>query len=103
MHGLKFTALWPLALFAVLPSIWWLRHRSRTNLSPHLLNAAMALRTIAFTLVVLALTGPVWQAATREVSVVYALDVSRSVAPAYIESALKWMRDSNHRERPATA
>src|SRR4051794_4688609 len=103
MTSLRLTALWPLALFLGLPLIWWLRGRSTTNLSPGYLNAATALRTLAFTLLVLALTGPVGLVATREVSVVYALDLSRSVAPAYIESALRWIRESNSSQRPATA
>ena len=103
MTSLSFTALWPLALLLGLPLIWWLRRGSATNLSPGYLNAATALRTLAFTLLVFALTAPVWLAATREVSVVYALDVSRSVSPAYIESALRWIRESNRSQHPATA
>jgi uncharacterized membrane protein len=103
MNSFSFAALWPFALLAALPLIWWIRHRSTTNLSPRHLDAVMALRACAFALVVLALTRPVWQAATRDVSVVYALDVSRSVAPAYIESALNWIRDTNRSQAPATA
>jgi Ca-activated chloride channel family protein len=103
MASLSFTALWPLALLAALPLIWWLRYRSTTNLSPRHLDAAMVLRAAAFALVVLALARPVWQAATRDVSVVYALDVSRSVAPTYIESALRWIREANRSQAPSTA
>ncbi len=103
MSGFSLTALWPLALTAALPLIWWLRRRSITNLSPRHLDAAMVLRALAFTLVVLALTRPVWNAATRDVSVVYALDVSRSVSPTYIEAALKWIRAANRSQAPATA
>ena len=57
----------------------------------------------AFALVLLALTRPVWHAATRDISVVYALDVSRSVAPAFVESALEWIRGANRSQAPATA
>ena len=103
MSGLSFTALWPLALLAIVPLIWWIRHRSATHLSPRLLDTVMALRACAFALLVAALARPVWQAPARDVSVVYALDVSRSVAPAYIESALKWIRDANRAQSPATA
>jgi uncharacterized membrane protein/uncharacterized protein YegL len=103
MSHLSLTMLWPLAMLTALPLIWWVRRRSRTNLSPAHLNAAMVLRALAFVLVVLALTGPVWLAPTRAVSVVYALDVSRSIAPAYIESAMQWIRGANRTEQPATA
>ena len=37
-----------------------------------------------------------------EVAFAEALDVSRSVAPGYIESALKWIRDANRTQSPAT-
>jgi len=85
MNGLSLTALWPLLFAAALPLIWWLRHSSSTNLNPRLLNAVSVLRASAFMLLVLAIARPVWHAATRDVSVVYALDVSRSVAPEYID------------------
>jgi uncharacterized membrane protein len=94
MGGFDLAAPWLTALAALLPLIWWVRARSSTNLNPRLLNAAMWLRSAAFTLLVISLAQPVWHAATRDVSVVYALDVSRSVSPRSIESALKWMREA---------
>ena len=50
---------------------------------------------------VLALMRPVWQAGGAEVSVVYALDVSRSVASGFVQSALEFMRKANAQGRPA--
>ncbi len=100
---LTFDALWPLALLAFLPPIWWLGRRSRTNLGPRHLAAATALRALAFLLLLLALMQPVWHAGTRDISVVYALDVSRSVAPAFVQSALEWIRSANREHAPTSA
>jgi hypothetical protein len=45
------------------------------------------LRSAALVFVVLALLRPVWTAPVTQVSVVYALDVSRSVASGFVQSA----------------
>jgi Ca-activated chloride channel homolog len=100
---LSFQALWPLALVVLLPPIWWVGRRSRTNLGPGHMRLATALRTLTFLLVLLGLMHPVWQAGTRAISVVYALDVSRSVAPEFLESALEWIRRANREHAPASA
>ena len=100
---LTFVSLWPLALLVLLPLIWWLGRRSATNLGARHLAAATALRALAFVLLLLALMQPVWLARTREVSVVYALDVSRSVAPDFVQSALQWIRSANREHAPASA
>ena len=99
---LTFDSLWPLALLGLLPLIWWLGRRSSTNLGRRHLAVATALRALAFLLVLLALMQPVWRAGTRDISVVYALDVSRSVAPAFVHSALEWMRSANAEHAPAS-
>src|SRR5690349_15532647 len=103
MNSFSLSALWPLLLAAALPLIWWLRRSSSTNLNPRLLTAVTLLRASVFMLLVLAMARPVWHVATRDVSVVYALDVSRSVAPEYIDSALKWIREANRTQAPAAA
>ncbi|HYL18611.1 MAG TPA: VWA domain-containing protein [Burkholderiales bacterium] len=100
---MTFQSLWPLALLVLLPLIWWLGRRSATNLGARHLAAATALRALTFLLLLLALMQPVWLARTREVSVVYALDVSRSVAPDFVQSALQWIRSANREHAPATA
>jgi len=100
---LTFEALWPLALLAFLPLIWWLGRRSSTNLGPRHVAAATGVRAIAFLLLLLALMQPLWQSGTRDISVVYVLDVSRSVAPGFVQSGLEWMRDANRKHAPASA
>ncbi len=100
---LTFEALWPLALLAFLPLIWWLGRRSSTNLGPRHLAAATGLRALTFLCLLLAMMQPVWQAGNRDISVVYALDVSRSVAPGFVRSALEWIRGANRDYAPASA
>lgn len=100
---LSFEVLWPLALIALLPLILLLGRRSSTNLGARHLALATALRGFTFVLLGLALMQPVWHAGTRDISVVYALDVSRSVAPDFVQSALDWIRTANREHVPAAA
>ena len=51
----------------------------------------------------LALARPVLLERSREVSVVYALDISRSVSPAFFREALDWIGAANARYAPAQA
>src|SRR5262245_9415668 len=99
----SFETLWPLALIALMPLIWWMGRRSSTNLGARHLALATALRALTFVLLTLALMQPIWHAGTREISVVYALDVSRSVAPDFVQSALNWIRRANREHAPAAA
>jgi uncharacterized membrane protein len=46
---------------------------------------------------------PVWTAQTAQVSVVYALDVSRSVASGFVQSALQFAERANREAAPALA
>jgi uncharacterized membrane protein len=100
---LTFESLWALTLLAVLPPILWFSRRSKTNLGRRHMVVATALRTLTVVLVLLTLMQPVWNASTRAISVVYALDVSRSVAPDFVESALEWIRNANREYAPASA
>jgi uncharacterized membrane protein len=98
---LTFTSHWPLWLLALLPALWWLAWRSRTNLAPAHIAAVTLLRSLALLAVVLALLQPVWTAALAQVSVVYALDVSRSVASGFVQSALQFAERAGREAKPA--
>lgn len=98
-HG----ALWPLWLLLLVPAVWWIGYRSRANLSRRHLVTVSALRTLALLLVVAALLQPVWTRSGTRVSVVYALDVSRSVAADFMQSALDFAERAGREERPAVA
>ncbi len=90
-------AYWPLVLLLGIPLIWWLTKHQRTRLSPRRMRAASFLRMTVLAFLVLALMRPVLQTPERDVAVVYALDISRSIAPAFLQSALDAIRGANAR------
>lgn len=100
---LSFHNIWPLGLLLAVPFIWWIALRTRTTLARRHLNVVSWLRTLGVVFIVLALMQPQWRMTSDEVSVVYALDVSHSIPPAFIESALQWIEDANRQARPARA
>jgi Ca-activated chloride channel homolog len=97
------TQAWPLLLLGLLPLLWFAAWRHCTRLSRRRMLLAAVLRSLALTALALALTQPVLQRAITDISVVYALDVSRSVAPAFVQRALDWMRQANKEGAPAQA
>ncbi|MFO0453742.1 MAG: VWA domain-containing protein [Pseudomonadota bacterium] len=95
-------AWWPLlALALALPLVWLAWRRSRAGLAQERLRPLLVLRVTALACVALALMRPVWLAPGAQVSVVYALDVSRSVAPAFQGAAIEWMAAADAAGRPA--
>jgi Ca-activated chloride channel homolog len=106
-HGMNvpvsFHNLWPLAVLLAVPFFWWTAGRTRTSLGRRHLRVVAVLRTLALVFAVLALMRPLWNRGSSDISVVYALDVSRSVSSAFIDSALKWIEDADRRGKPAQA
>ena len=100
MSPIHFPAVWPFALFGLLPAIWWLAWRSRTSLSRRHIALAALVRSLALMMIVLALTRPTLDVRLHQISVVYALDISRSVSPAFMASAMDWIRQTNAAHRP---
>ncbi len=98
---ISFDAPWVMALFLVLPLIWLVALRTRTNLSRKHLLVVATLRSVTLASIILALAQPVWHGLTREISVVYALDVSRSVAADFIDGALNWIDTAQQQYQPA--
>ena len=94
---------WPLLLLLALPPVWWMRTHTSVGLSGrHLLASTMA-RTAVIVLLVLALTQPVWNRAGNWISVVYVLDVSSSVDPDFVDTAIDWIAASSAAGNPAHA
>ena len=93
-------ALW---LLAALPVACLLAWRNRAAVARRRLVTATILRCAVLALVSLALARPVLLERSREVSVVYALDISRSVSPAFVREALDWIGATNARYAPAQA
>jgi Ca-activated chloride channel family protein len=100
MSAVSAGALWPLWLLALLPLMWWAAMRSRSSLARRHLALAATLRTFALAFIVLALLQPVWTTPATGVSVVYVLDVSRSVASNFVQSALQFVQRANTQAKP---
>ncbi|MSQ59168.1 MAG: VWA domain-containing protein [Betaproteobacteria bacterium] len=92
---LAFAAYWPLVFLAGILVIAWFTRRQRTSLSPRRVRAAALVRMGVLSLLVLALMRPTLQTPERDVAVVYALDISRSIAPAFVKSALDAIAGAN--------
>jgi uncharacterized membrane protein len=95
---------WPLVLLpvGVLVTLWVAR-RTETALSPARRPWVAGLRIAAVTAAVMALMQPVWLARTEAISVVYALDVSRSVDTSFIDAAIRWIDRTEGRSPPHDA
>ena len=101
MPSMSFAVAWPLWLLAGLPLIWLLAWTHRSSLSRRRLVGAALLRSGALSLVCIALTGPTLHQGIHDISVVYALDISRSISPAFLRAALDWIGEANARYKPA--
>ncbi|MGD8815690.1 MAG: VWA domain-containing protein [Acidobacteriota bacterium] len=101
--SISFTHYWPLLLLLALPPVWWMRVRTRVGLSPRHLKVATVVRSFIIVMLALALMQPVWNRAGSWISVVYALDVSSSVDPSFINTAIDWIDASASRGEPAHA
>jgi uncharacterized membrane protein len=94
-------AVWPLMLAAIAPVIWWVGLNARSNLSARHRVAITILRSAAILALALAAARPQWNGGSTEVSVVYALDISRSVSPAFVTQALEWIGQTQRERAPA--
>ena len=92
---------WPLWLLVALPLLVVAAWRHRSDLGRGRMLAALALRSAALVLLALALARPELHRGIRDVSLVYALDVSRSVSSEFLRSALDWMQEANRKGNPA--
>ena len=94
---------WPVVFLAAVPLLFWLARRSRARLGRRHLLIATGLRSLAIIALALALMRPQWNAGSGDVSVVYALDVSRSVSSSFIEAAIGWIEQADREGMPAHA
>ncbi|HEX4996579.1 MAG TPA: VWA domain-containing protein [Terriglobia bacterium] len=98
---ITFESLWPLLLLLAIPFVWWVRRSTRIDLSARQVSISTGIRSAIVCLMVLALTQPTLRRAESHVSVVYALDVSHSVAPSAVEEAIEWIRQTNASAHPS--
>lgn len=92
--------LWPLWLLAAIPLVVWSTWRRRQRAARARLLLAAALRSLALVLLALALMRPTLPGEIERLSLVYAIDVSRSVSPRGVEEALRWIGQVEARRRP---
>jgi uncharacterized membrane protein len=94
---------WPLLLFLAIPLLWWARKSTAIDLTRRHLLLSTLVRSALVAFVALALTQPVLRRLTADVSVIYALDVSHSVAPGAVADAIKWIGETNKAAKPEHA
>ncbi|MGD2140715.1 MAG: VWA domain-containing protein [Burkholderiales bacterium] len=90
-------ALW---LLAGLPLIWLFAWFSRKLQAAPRMLLATATRSLAFLLLVVAMAQPAVPGREHWKSVVYAIDISRSVSSSFLDRALQWADNANRRYRP---
>ena len=78
---------WPLLLLLALPPVWWMKAHTAVGLSARHLLASTIVRTAVIVFLTLALAQPVWNRAGKWISVVYALDISSSIDPDFVDSS----------------
>ena len=95
------THYWPLLILLALPLVWWVRRHTAVGLARRHLLFSTVVRTVVIVALALALMQPVWNRAGRWISVVYALDISSSIDPAFIDTAIGWISSTATRGNPA--
>ena len=92
---MTFESYWPLLLMGAIPYFWWVRGQTLTDLNPSHLKLGTTVRSVMAGLLVLALTEPTLHRSGDWMSVVYMLDVSQSVSPQAISSAIDWIEETD--------
>src|SRR5262245_13533191 len=99
MH-FTFDTYWPLILLLIIPYLWWVQRKTQTDLSPKHLRLSGIVRSAIVALIAFALMQPLIYRYGAWMSVVYLLDVSESVAPPAIQTALQWIQQTNDAGHP---
>jgi Ca-activated chloride channel family protein len=97
---LTFDTYWPLLLLSVIPYLWWVQRKTQTDLSPKHLQLAGFVRSAIVALIAFALMQPVIYRAGGWISAVFLVDVSESISPSAIQSALEWIEHTNTEGHP---
>src|SRR5262245_12306529 len=99
----SFDTYWPLLLLLLIPYLWWVQRRTQTDLSFKHLQLSGLVRSAIVALIAFALMQPVIYRAGAWISVVYLLDVSQSISPSAIQSAMQWIQQTNDAGHPEHA
>ena len=101
--SIEFARWWPILGLVAVPFIWRLSQHSTLGSSPRHRAVSAVLRIAVVVLLVSALLEPVWHRSGKWMSVVYALDVSSSIDPAFVGTAIDWIASTNNQGDPAHA
>jgi len=93
--------LWPLLLLAALPLVWLFAWRNRASVARARVAGATVLRSLALAAIVAALLKPTLHRTSEDLSVIYVLDASGSIATRFLDEALDWIAQVNERHQPA--
>ena len=99
--SIEFARWWPILGLVAVPFIWRLSQHSTLGSSSRHRAVAAAFRIAVVVLLVAALLEPLWQRSGKWMSVVYALDVSSSIDPTFVGTAIDWIASTNARGAPA--
>src|SRR5262245_26271585 len=97
---LSFENYWPAIFLLALPYLWWVGRRSAVDLTPKHLRLSTIVRSAIVCLLTFALMQPILNSPAAYMSVVYLLDVSQSIAPSAIKSAIDWIQHTNDAGQP---
>ncbi len=89
--GLTFAAYSPLVLLLLIPYLWWIQRKT---------TVLTIVRSAIITTLAVGLMEPAIHRSGAPVSVAYLLDVSHSVSPTDIQSAIQWIRRTNDSVKP---
>ena len=101
--SIEFARWWPILALVAVPFIWRVSKSSTLGSSPRHRAVAASFRIAVVVLLISALLEPVWHRAGKWMSVVYALDISSSIDPAFVDTAIDWIASTNARGDPAHA
>jgi Ca-activated chloride channel family protein len=97
---LTFENYWPLILLGIIPWLWWALRSTAVDLSVKHLRLSTAIRSLLILLLASALMQPLMRLSRNDLSVVYLLDVSQSIASPAIQDAMQWIQQTNAAGKP---
>ncbi len=90
MH-VAFDSPWYLVLLAALPLLWWASFRTLSGLGSVRRLLAIALRSLVFVLLVLALAETQWVRSSDRLTVFYLVDQSLSISAAQTDEMVRFV------------
>ncbi len=98
--SVSFEQYWPLLAVILLPMIWKIGSMTRVKIGAHHLKILGVIRICLIFSLLLALMQPTWHRSVQWLSTVYAIDVSGSIEPTFIRSAIDWISRVDGERKP---